>query len=483
MTKPLRSVALLLAVLGPILLVAQSGSGYEISVQLDGFEQDELYLGYYYGNKQFLRDTVRRSKDDDGRFVFRGQEELPGGVYLVVMPPDNQYFQFLLDEGEQHFSLQANTDDVTGSIQFEGSPNNQVLYDYLRFLGEQRSVADDLRAELEAGAADARAEKLEDRLNAINETVQTYQESIVAEREGSLVAAVIKANMPVFTPDFDGAEGEDLQIKKWRYSQNHYFDHIDLADPRMLRTPFLFERVDNYVHKMVVQHPDTIARAIEHVLEQMKPAEETLQFYLVHYLNEAAGSKIVGMDAVYVHLVNKYYKTGVAHWTDEEQLEKILENARGLEPLLIGKVAPDIQVQRRDGSKVRLHEVESPYTVLYFWRYDCGVCKKSTPHMKTFYEEFKDKGVTLFAVCAKLTDEVPECWEYIDEQGIRDWLHAVDPYNRSSFMSKYYLKSTPQVYILDENKKILSKRIGAEQLGEVMEQLMEIEARKKAGEG
>jgi len=479
--KHLRFTTILLGLLFASVFSSQAQSGYEISVQLDGFAQDELYLAYYYGNKQFIRDTVRRG--EKGAFVFQNDEPLPGGVYLVVMPPDNQYFQILIDEGDQHFGLRARTDDITGSIRFEGSFNNEILYEYLRFLGEKRPEADDLRARLETETDEAGKQKLEAQLEALNEKVQAYQENLVSEHAGSLVAAVIKANMPVFVPEFEDSDGEDAQIKKWRYSQKHYFDHIDLADPRLLRTPFLFDRVDTYVHKMVVQHPDTIARAIERVLEQMKPAEETLQFYLVHYLNEAAGSKIVGMDAVYVHLVNTYYKSGIAHWTDEEQLEKILDNARSLEPLLIGKVAPDIEMQKRYGSKIRLHEVESPYTVLYFWRYDCGVCKKSTPHMKTFYEEYKDKGVTLFAVCAKLTDEVPECWEYVDEKGIQDWLHTVDPYNRSRFMGKYYLKSTPQVYILDEEKKILSKRIGAEQLGEVIERLMEIEQEKKAGQG
>ena len=58
------------------------------------------------------------------------------------------------------------------------------------------------------------------------------------------------------------------------------------------------------------------------MLEGMKPAPETFKYYLVHFLNEYAKSKVVGYDAMYVHLVDKYYSTGLAPWTDEEQLEK-----------------------------------------------------------------------------------------------------------------------------------------------------------------
>ena len=46
------------------------------------------------------------------------------------------------------------------------------------------------------------------------------------------------------------------------------------------------------------------------------------------------------MDAVYVYLVENYYATGQAAWTEEEQLKKIIDNATTLQPLLVGKIAP-----------------------------------------------------------------------------------------------------------------------------------------------
>ncbi len=159
-----------------------------------------------------------------------------------------------------------------------------------------------------------------------------------------------------------------------------------------------------------------------------------------------------------------------------------MDNAKALKPLLIGKIAQDITLKSRDGEKFNLHSVESPYTVLYFCRFDCGVCKKSTPHLKTFYEKYKDKGVKIVAVCTKYTSDVPKCWEYVDENEAGDWIHAADPYNISKFDKVYNIKSTPQVYILDENKEIISKRISAEQLGEVMEQIIQIKEEEKAME-
>ena len=99
--------------------------------------------------------------------------------------------------------------------------------------------------------------------------------------------------------------------------------------------------------------------------------------------------------------------------------------------------------------------------------------------MKEFYDKYKDKGVKLVAVCTKFTDEIEGCWDYIDEKEIGDWLHLVDPYHRSRYMKVYNIKSTPQIYVLDRNKEILSKRIGAEQLEEVMDRIIEMRGQEE----
>lgn len=445
--------------------------GHEIVVELEGYDHDSLFLGYYMGDKQYLRDTTVAGSD--GAFTFAGEEPLPGGMYLVVLQPDNNYFQLLITDQDQRFSVQTAAADPINSLQVEGSADNALFYDYLHYINAKRPEAEQLTRQLQAAGEGPAAESVQATLDALNREVADYQQRVIREHPESLTAAIIKANQNIDMPAFDGSE-EEVQVKKWRYMQAHYWDNVDLSDPRLLRTPFLFERADYFVHKLQVQHPDTIARAIDRVLEKMEPAPETFRYYLVHFLNEAARSKIVGMDAVYVHLAEKYYKTGKADWSEEESLKKIVENAEALKPLLIGKTAPNIVVEQRDGSPIALHDIEADYTVLYFWRYDCGHCKESTPLMKEFYGKFKDKGVALFAVCVKFTDEVPGCWDYVDENDIGDWLHTVDPYQRSRFPKVYNIKSTPQIYVLDHKKEILSKRIGAEQLEEVLTKIMEM---------
>lgn len=451
--------------------LAHAQKEHEIRIKIDGFQEKELYLGYYLQDKQYLLDTTVLG--EDGYFTFKGEEITPGGLFLIVMPPDNQYFQLLIDPDNQRFTVHCKSPlNPTEGMEIKGSEDNKLFYDYLAFLAAKRPEAVSLQEAIDnPETPEKKKQDLQEKLDALNKEVEGYQENIIEKHPKSLTAVVIQSNLPLNLPEFEG-EGKEVEVKKWQYAKQHYFDNLNLTDPRLLRTPFLFQRLDHYVNKMTVQHPDSINQSLFYLLEKMKPSEETFKYYLIHFLNTYAKSQIVGFDAVYVFLAKTYYASGQAPWTDEEQLAKIIENANKLEPLLIGKVAPNIKMQTKDNKDIWLHEFQSPYTVLFFWDPDCGHCKKSMPEMIEFYNQFKGRGVEVFAVCTKLYDELEECWLTIEEKGMGVWFNTVDPYNRSKYKTIYDIKTTPQIYILNDKKEILSKRIGAEQLPEVMEQIL-----------
>ena len=82
-------------------------------------------------------------------------------------------------------------------------------------------------------------------------------------------------------------------------------------------------------------------------------------------------------------------------------------------------------------------------------------------------------GVEIFSICTK-QNEIEKCWDYVDELEIGDWLHVTDRYMR--FYKQYDIHSTPTIFVLDADKTIVSKRIGAEQLDGLLERLEEMDA-------
>ena len=443
-------------------------SGYQIEFQLKNYEGDTLFLAYYQGDKQFMADTALMI---DGKFVFQGNEPLNPGMYIGVRSPERTFFQFLVDDSEMHFSAKADEKDFVSSVQFTGSPQNKAFYEYLSFLNQQRQITASLNEERET-ASERRLKKIESELEEISKQIQTKQTEIINNFDNGLVAAILKGNREPELPEFEGSE-EEVRRERFRYYKNHFFDNIDLSDERLFRSPVMFSKVNQYLEQLTSRHPDSIIVSLDYIIDQMEESPLVFRFFLAHYLNQYARSKIIGMDGVYVHLVDKYYRQGRAWWVAEDQLKRILENADNIRPTLIGEIAPDITVQNKDGKRVRLHDLDYDFTVLYFWRPDCGHCRRYTPQIIDFMKEWGDKGVGVVTICTKFTDEVESCWEYLDKTDETDLLvNLVDPFHRSRFSVLYNVRTTPLIFLLDADKKILSKRLSALQLSEVMPMFM-----------
>ncbi len=447
------------------------GNGYHIKGMINGYDQDTIFLGYYYADKQYLLDT---SSVLDGSFEFSGTDTLRSGVYMIVMPPDNKYFQLMVHQEQSLFSFQADMADIEGTITFEKSPDNDLFYDHLKFIASKRALVEDLNSKKET-ATGKDLEKVEQELQRINAQVLEHQQKIIEDNPNSMTALLIRSGFQIDLPEFEGTEKEK-NLKNYLYYKKHYFDNVDLSDPRMIRTPahVLDSKITYYIDKLTPKDPDSIIVSIDYLLEEMKGAEETYKYYLVEFLNEYAQSKIVGMDAVYVHLALNYYARGEAPWVEETQLKKIIANARDASPTLIGQTAPDFKVQLRDSTDIQLYDVDADYTILIFWSHTCNHCKESMPKLKEFYEKETDLNIEVFSVCTKMLDEEPACWDFIDGNNLDGWINTSDKSGGRSNMHKLFnIKKTPKLFILDRNKKIVSKDLGPEQLDEFFDHIVE----------
>ena len=457
---------------------ATAQKGYRIQVKLDNYPEKELVLGFHYGDKQFVKDTVEA--DANGVFTFEADTLLPCGVYLLVMKPDNNFIQVLLSEQDQQFSVSTDAKDVVPNMKIEGSSDNALFYEYMGFLNKMRVDAEAIKAKLAQPSGNpADSLKLIAESGKLDAKVREYQSNLLSKHSGTMTSKIIKSSLEPEIPEFKG-DPQSVQRKKYYWYRDHFFDNLDLADPCLLRSPVLHQKVDLYMSKLTPQHPDSISKAFDGLVQKVKPSPETYKFYLIHYLNKFAKSKVVGMDACYVHIAKNYYCSGGATWVGKEDMEKICDNARRLEPILIGKIAPNITVKDRNNQPISLWDIDADFTVLFFWAPDCSHCKKAAPHMVEFAEKFKDRGVKVFAMCTAVTDEGPECWKGVEEKGFSDhlFLNTYDPYIQSRYKTLYDVKSTPQIFILDRKHEILMKRIGAEQLSNVMEDVIRFQKEK-----
>ncbi len=442
---------------------AIADKGYHIGFQVHGLQDTVAYLAYHFGNRQYVQDTVRI--DSRGNFEFKGEKALNRGMYMVVLP-GQVYFEILVDNN-QHFGVETTNDDFVNTMKFRNSPDNEIFYQYMRFIRAQNEVATPLRTELQdSSTPESRRAQIREQLSQTDLLVKEHQKQIISKNPDGLFGKILLAQQEPEMPEIplkpDGLPDTELQ---YHHYKNSFWNNIDFSDDRLVRTPIFHAKLNQFFTRVVIQIPDSIIIEADKLLKMARQNHEVFKYAVFFITNTFERSQIMGMDAVFVHMVENYYMTGDADWVTQEQLKKITERAMALKPLLIGKIAPDISVLTRDRRTVNLHNVNAKYTVLYFWDSECGHCKRNTPILKDLYRNLKGKGVEIFAVN---TEAEREKWiEYIDNNQLT-WINVQDPTNRSGFREKYDIWSTPLIFLLDKDKRIIAKKITVEQTEEII---------------
>jgi len=469
----------------PSNLFAQTGSktGYTIKGKIKGWKDTVCFFGNNYGDKKYVKDTTRIDKN--GNFVFSGKEKLPGGIYLIVFP-NKVYFELIIDK-EQDFYVESDTADLVKNLKVKGSEDNTMFYKYLIFISTKQKEAEPLRKRIaklrEDTTAAASTKKdsikiIQEKLTSIDKEVSTFQDDFVKEHPSSFLSVIFKAQKETVVPDAPIlSNGRKDSVFPYLYYKEHYWDNINLTDDRILRTPIFHAKLKNYFDKIVLQHPDSIIKESDILINKAASNKEMFKYIVWYMTGTYETSPIMGMDAVFVHEVEQYYITGKAYWVDSVNVQKIVHRGMTLKPLLLEKPAPPIIMQDTLDKNISLYEVKSKYTVLIFWDPDCGHCQKVLPKLKESYDKtLKAKGVTVFAV--DIEDNATKWKKFIVEKKL-DWVNTHDKYKQYYLRELFDIYSTPVIYLLDENKRIKAKRIDVDQLDGYIDHLEKIKEMEK----
>ncbi len=461
----MKYLVILVLILSSISLNAQKG--HDIKFEIENYNNDTLLLAYFYGDKQLIYDTVYAEKP--GYFELKGDTLIHSGVYIGLVYPSKEYFQFLINSEDQDFELKTDYENLE-NISVKGSKDNQLFITYLKYIIDKNKEARELATEKKKREeAKSDISDVEEKIKKLDREVKAYQSKIIENNPASLTAMLIKANTDIDIPDFEGTKDE-IELKRYYYYKKHFFDVIDFNNPAVLYTPFIHNKIETYIEKLTVPLPDSIISSIDTVLSKMPLQSDVWKFYVSYFLNKYARSNYIGMDAVYVHIAKEYYGKGLTPWVEQNSLVRILDNALRMENVLIGKTAPNITLYTQDSIPVKIGDIKADYMVLLFWKPDCGHCKHAMPDIIKFAQEYKNKGVKVVTVCTKLGKKSKQCWEGVKELKMEDLdYNLADPKNLSNFHSEYNVRATPTIFVLDKDKKILIKQIPADKLGEIID--------------
>lgn len=442
------------------------GSGFELKVKLPSVANGEVILTHYYASNILVYDTIRL--DVAGNGILVRDTLLPQGIYKIYLNQDN-HFDFLLG-AEQKVSLES-PDFNQANVQVEGAIESVEFMKYLNWitgLQEKRMTLEKERGE-KSGQEKA---AIENQLAGLNEQVHAYWKSKYDEYPGSFLGTFLMSNYfrelrEEDIPDEYKSNDSLKWVYQYNYIKNHYFEYYDLTDERMLFTPSIKPKLENYFDRVLLQMYDSVKPAAYEIIQKVEPHPRMYRFVVSHLLNSSLNSKIMGMDALFVDIAKDYYLSGKATWADKSTLDKIRENVLFLENNLVGKNARDFQMETDTGDPFRLYQLPAKYTVLVFFEPNCSHCREYVPQLyNEVYIPFRDKG---FDVVSVYTMENKNEWVgFLEKHQLHDWHNVWDQHHLTRFKIVYDTRTTPSVYLLDKDKKIIAKRFTIDFLKEFL---------------
>ncbi len=456
---------------------------FNISVTLKGFPNQKFYLGYYFGDKQYLRDSG--STDANGKISFKGDEPLEGGIYLIATAQKSLMFDFVVTE--QFFSLETDSSDFIKNMKVKGSTENEVFFTYTRYTSVKGKRAYELDEQIKAAKAakdTATQNKLEAEYRKITSDLMEYRKELMKAHPNVLLSKIFRIMTDIDIPEAPrNAKGDIIDSNfQYQYYYKHYFDNFDWADERIVRTPVFHGKLEGFMKRLTPQIPDSIIKSADIVLGKAAAGKENFKYCLFWITNHYETSQFMGMDKVFVHMVDNYYAKGKAFWADETVIAKMQDRANNLRNNLLGNKGPNLTMLDSSFVYHSLYNLRAKYTLLVFWDAGCGKCKEELPKLKKIFNEYNPAGkekptkpgtlpepkfFDIYGV--SLTPNVEDWKSYLRENKL-PWLNVYDPSNETGFRRLYDIYSTPVLYILDENKKIIAKRISADQIQEIIKE-------------
>jgi peroxiredoxin len=449
-----KTVALLFALYFSAGLLAAE-NGYKITVKLTGSADTSLLLAHYYGTKQYLDDTAYRNKQ--GLYVFEGNEKLKDGMYIIAGTNKNKYFDFFLT-GTQQIEFACDPANVVKTMQVKSSDDNKAFYAYIKYLGSLQTRIEPLNNWMKANPNRADStDIIKSQIETIDKEAKSYIKNFYTSNPDFLSANFVKANdEPDYLQYITSPDGKVDSALMYPAYKAHFFDNFTFTDPRLIYTPVFAQKMDFYFDKLVVPVRDSLEKDIDRVM-MLASVNKEMETYMTWFLSlKYETSQVMGHDALFVYIVRKYLETGKVDYLYPEVKDNIIKRVNTLEPLLLDKVAPNLILVDTNNVAHSLLAIKARYTLLFFWESTCGHCQAEMPKVLKLYEEFHTKyNLELFGIS---TDTSMVKWKAYIKKNNLPWINVNGHLSVSgNYHTLYDIRSTPIMYLLDEDKKILTK--------------------------
>ena len=417
-----------------------------------------MYLYQMWGENQTLIDSAQQNKTT-GKYEFVHVNDLPTGLYNLRAGKRTAFV--ILNNTEKKIELSLCFNNPIQTMKVTRSTENAVCYDFMRVNeGLWKAIGALEAAVVRYPSNEMFFDTLAQKYHRLQQERLTMIEDVQRLYPNSYVAKIVSTFR---TPFLNAYWNKATRNKVMR---EDFFHNINMGDTALLRSDVYIEKATRYME--LYMNPDAsyevlqqeLMVAIDKILAVCSTDKQVFNFML-EYLTAVAAE--YHFNDILEHLSENWMNADCNDPSESRLQSRIM----GHQKLAIGTQAPSFAVRDRDGNVLTLENIPTEYVLIIFYVSTCSHCRQLMPKIVEKRRKLPKNKLEIIAVSI---DENLEDWEHYISTNDFEWINVRESKGwDGAVASSYSIFSTPTIFILDKNRKIIAKPNDWNELKKAME--------------
>jgi thiol-disulfide isomerase/thioredoxin len=441
---------------------SQGAISVEISGRVSQAVSDSIGLYDFFANEYRPIQVVKLEKNgSDASFTIKTKAPFEGMYFLAFkIDPQQTNGAPILIGPDPKIRLTASENQFYSTLKYEEGKANEEFLAFLRRTDELQQMISSARMQMQQTMQQGQnAETIRLAVDSLfTEQAQFHQNFMKGDRLINKIARCYYY-LPYGAP---GTMQKHPDEKT--YFINEFLSNIKMNDPTNGYIPVFHQKAFAYASNLMgpyqLPFPE-LKGLLDAQLKQIPDHSKAKEVFLLGIMGAAAQNQ-----RNYEHFLDAYItyaKQYVDQFPNSSKSARFRDEIAQIGSTLTGSEAPDIILAGLDGKQMRLSSLRGKVVLIDFWASWCGPCRRENPNVVRVYNQYKDKGFTVFSVSL---DQDKGKWEEAIRADNLTWpYHVSDLQGWKSEAAKLYgVSAIPKTFLIDRNGIIIGKDLRGEQL-------------------